>query len=252
LLLWFLGVTYNNLINQTNLISSFRFLPSLIVLLTVLVRLFVKCLTTNKETILFSRLITLFSILFFLSNNLFTFYLFFEIRIIPILFLILGFGYQTERIQAATYLLVYTILCSFPFIFLIFKILQTNWTLYLFGRRVRFSFFIKTVLLLVFFVKLPLFLLHSWLPKAHVEAPTIGSVLLAAILLKLGGFGVVQMFSLFKVYEGVNYFIYFFFCCCFYIFFMLFSKRCQKIGCLFINCSYELLFNFIIVLFDEK
>ena len=135
LLLWFLGLTYNNLMNQTNLISSFRFLPGLIVLLTVLVRLFVKCLTVNKETILFSRLITLFSILFFLSNNLFTFYLFFEIRIIPILFLILGFGYQTERIQAATYLLIYTILCSFPFIFLIFKILQTNWTLYLFQKK---------------------------------------------------------------------------------------------------------------------
>nr|AWB98922.1 NADH dehydrogenase subunit 4 [Anopheles marajoara] len=146
-------------------------------------------------------------VLTFSSMSVFMFYLFFEASLIPTLFLILGWGYQPERLQAGVYLLFYTLLASLPLLVGIFYILDINNTLS-FTLLLNFSFMDLNLLYLslifAFLVKMPMFLVHLWLPKAHVEAPVSGSMILAGILLKLGGYGLLRMFSLLQM-SGVKY-----------------------------------------------
>nr|QII41964.1 NADH dehydrogenase subunit 4 [Anopheles sinensis]QII42016.1 NADH dehydrogenase subunit 4 [Anopheles sinensis] len=146
-------------------------------------------------------------VLTFSSMSVFMFYLFFEASLIPTLFLILGWGYQPERLQAGVYLLFYTLLASLPLLIGIFYILNFMNTLS-FTLLLNLSFMNMNLLYLslifAFLVKMPMFLVHLWLPKAHVEAPVSGSMILAGILLKLGGYGLLRMFSLLQV-SGVKY-----------------------------------------------
>nr|AWB98506.1 NADH dehydrogenase subunit 4 [Anopheles darlingi]AWB99143.1 NADH dehydrogenase subunit 4 [Anopheles darlingi] len=146
-------------------------------------------------------------VLTFSSMSVFMFYLFFEASLIPTLFLILGWGYQPERLQAGVYLLFYTLLASLPLLIGIFYILEINNTLS-FNLLLNYVFMDLNLLYLslifAFLVKMPMFLVHLWLPKAHVEAPVSGSMILAGILLKLGGYGLLRMFSLLQM-SGVKY-----------------------------------------------
>nr|ARV77852.1 NADH dehydrogenase subunit 4 [Anopheles lindesayi] len=146
-------------------------------------------------------------ILTFSSMSVFMFYLFFEASLIPTLFLILGWGYQPERLQAGVYLLFYTLLASLPLLIGIFYILNFMNTLS-FTLLLNLSFMNMNLLYLslifAFLVKMPMFLVHLWLPKAHVEAPVSGSMILAGILLKLGGYGLLRMFSLLQI-SGMKY-----------------------------------------------
>nr|YP_010419939.1 NADH dehydrogenase subunit 4 [Anopheles moucheti] len=141
-------------------------------------------------------------VLTFSSMSMFMFYLFFEASLIPTLFLILGWGYQPERLQAGIYLLFYTLLASLPLLVGIFYILNFMNTLF-FVLLSNWSFMNMNLLYLslvfAFLVKMPMFLVHLWLPKAHVEAPVSGSMILAGILLKLGGYGLLRMFSLLQI-----------------------------------------------------
>jgi len=94
--------------------------------------------------------------------NLFSFYLFFEGRIIPTLFLILGWGYQPERLQAGIYLLFYTLTASLPLLVGIMYIYDVYSTLYfvLFGKFIFSSSLFYLCMVFAFLIKMPIFLVH--------------------------------------------------------------------------------------------
>nr|ALO77431.1 NADH deshydrogenase subunit 4 [Attagenus hottentotus] len=134
----------------------------------------------------------------FSSLNLFIFYLFFEISLIPTLFLIIGWGSQPERVQAGYYLIFYTLFASLPMMISLFYFYISCLSLdYFFLYLINDSFLLFFCMNFVFFIKAPMFLVHLWLPKAHVEAPVSGSMILAGVMLKLGGYGMIRVLSLF-------------------------------------------------------
>lgn len=152
----------------------------------------------------------LFLYLTFSTINIFIFYLFFERSLIPTLFLILGWGYQPERLQAGVYLLFYTLLASLPLLVGIFYLLNYSLTLEI-SLLLNYSYIHDLLylrLIFAFLVKMPIFLVHLWLPKAHVEAPVSGSIILAGILLKLGGYGLLRVFPLIQKSGLLNNYIW--------------------------------------------
>lgn len=146
----------------------------------------------------------------FLILDLLGFFIFFERTLIPIYFLVLLWGSRERRVRASYLISIYTLLGSifrfFNFLYLYSKTGTTDYELLL---QVAFTEqdqrFLWITFFLAFATKIPLFPLHIWLPEAHVEAPTIGSVLLAVLLLKLGTYGLVR-FSIPLFPEGTSYF----------------------------------------------
>nr|WEF74953.1 NADH dehydrogenase subunit 4 [Parnassius nomion] len=132
--------------------------------------------------------------------NLFMFYLFFEGSLIPTLMLIIGWGYQPERIQAGMYLLFYTLFASLPMLMGIFFIFDyLNYLTIYFMKFFNMNLYLLYMsMILAFLVKMPMYFVHLWLPKAHVEAPVSGSMILAGIMLKLGGYGLLRILILFQ------------------------------------------------------
>nr|AML26077.1 NADH dehydrogenase subunit 4 [Staphylinidae sp. BMNH 1274254] len=148
-------------------------------------------------------------ILTFSASNLFLFYLFFEMSLIPTLILIIGWGYQPERIQAGTYLLFYTMLASLPMMIFMFYYYYFNGSLMFYMLLKMINHMLMFLMVnMVFLVKMPMYLVHLWLPKAHVEAPVSGSMILAGIMLKLGGYGMMRLLMIFSFINNIfNYVI---------------------------------------------
>nr|AUG32894.1 NADH dehydrogenase subunit 4 [Birmella discoidalisa] len=154
----------------------------------------------NNLFIFMILILMIFLFMTFSSKNLLLFYFFFESSMIPVLFLIMGWGLQLDRIQAGLYLLFYTLFASLPlFLSLIFiyNFYNTLSIILIFENIFMLNYlFMYFCLIMAFFVKMPMFLVHLWLPKAHVEAPVSGSMILAGVMLKLGGYGLLRVFML--------------------------------------------------------
>lgn len=127
----------------------------------------------------------------FYRTNLIIFYFFFESILFPIIIIIFNWGNQPERLQAGIYILIYTLFGSLPLfiIIFIFKDYRLNY-LYIEFLKFKTIGLLFFLIMLGFLVKVPMFFLHLWLPKAHVEAPISGSIILASVLLKLGIYGI--------------------------------------------------------------
>ena len=189
----FLNLTYSLLLDGITLYF---------ILLTLLLLIVCTLLAWNLKYKSRDFLIILFFINFFLVNvfaisDLFFFYIFFEAVLIPMFLLIGVWGSRERKISAAYQFFLYTLFGSIFMLIAIFFVYShfgtTDFRIFLtFSLTLQRQLFFWLLFFFAIAIKVPMFPVHIWLPEAHVEAPTAGSVILAGILLKLGLFALLK------------------------------------------------------------
>jgi len=203
-----------------------------ILLRVFIIYLIVLCIRRRKYYELWFLCSIILNIIFFSTGKVILFYVFFELRIIPILIIILKWGLKPERLKASMYLIIYTLVGSVPLIIGLVYFIGHHYKIkevfhfglrgagllgghtaellvlsfgkdYLYLYWCLITYINRGMWIVGFFIKLPLFGLHLWLPKAHVESPTEGSMLLARVLLKLGVFGFIRLSHILDHYKDI-------------------------------------------------
>lgn len=202
---WYLfqHLSYHHLLGVDTLAASFNTLTNLTIVISVLSILKDPAMkpkgeiTRVKELLILILMLNIFLILTFSSLNILMFFIAFEATLIPMYLLIGIYGSRKEKTSAANYLLIFTLIGSLILIVCLISLISLTGTYYyplimMVELKEEYQHYIWIGFMIGFMVKVPTYLFHIWLPKAHVESPLIGSIILAAILLKLGTFGIMR------------------------------------------------------------
>nr|DBA43957.1 TPA_asm: ND4 [Bombus pratorum] len=172
---------------------------------------FLNLLEYNKLCLLLNLWLLILMLINFMCMDLLTFYFVYESSLLLIFMMIMEWGYTEDRILSAFYLMFYTLVFSLPMLYLIFNLVNLSGSVNFFMLETlmikfdKFSFF---YLLMSFLVKIPMFMFHGWLIKAHVEASFFSSMILASVMLKLGSYGMLRFMLMFKMmFKMFKYFL---------------------------------------------